>query len=426
MRILLIKPKDISYNHQKGLFSRPISYAPLTLTLLASLVPKEINAEIKILDEVVDDTPIDYTVDIMGISVLTATANRAYEITKKARGKGVYVILGGIHVSLMPDESLQYADSIIIGQAELSWPQFLKDYTEGRPNKIYKEDNPVNLSNLPFPRRDLLLKSKYLPIPTIQASRGCSNNCKFCAISYNLQSRKLQRPIDDVLNEIKSLTTKKLLFLDPNFNIDKNYSAELMKKLIPLKIKWGCLTTVDVAEDSEQMDLMKKSGCVGVLIGFESICQNTLISINKKFNNPDRYKTIIDSFHNYGLAVLGCFVFGFDTDNKDVFAETVDFVNSSGIDLPRFSVLTPFPGTPIFNELEEQKRIIIKNWGYYDFQHVVYKPKLMTEQELQQGLIWSWRETYKIKNTIKRVSKINKFTMLGLLANFSFRKYGYK
>lgn len=424
MKIVIINPRDSSYSPKNGLFSKSISYAPLTLTLLAALVPKELTAEIEIIDEGVDERQIDFKADIIAISVLTATAKRAYSIAKIAKEQGSYVVMGGIHTTLMPDEVSQYADTIICGQSENNWPIFLRDFKKGIPKPIYQEVREVDLKNIPIPMRDLQKNNKYLPVTTVQASRGCPNKCNFCAISFNLKNRKLQRPINEVINEIKKINKKEILFLDPNFFADNKYSNQLMIKLKELKISWGCLSNASIGLDENKLKLMERSGCKGVLVGFESICQNTLARIHKNFNQSAQYVKIINGFHRHKIGVLGCFVFGFDTDDISVFNDTVEFVLKSGIDLPRFSVLTPFPGTPIFNALNKTKRIFDFNWDHYDFQKVVFEPKLMTKDQLQNGLYDVWKKCYQTKIIIKRGLNTPSIKILGLLANLAFKKYG--
>lgn len=424
MKILLVYPKDYAYKNIKTAHKKSINYPGLTMVTLAGLVPKELNAMVNILDEGVDDTPIDFSVDIIAISALTASSKRAYEIANEARKRGVYVVLGGYHPSYNYDEAKNHADTVIIGQADETWPQFLLDYNNGNPKKMYIQEKPPDVSNLPLPRWDLLKHDKYINIRTVQTSRGCPNSCKFCNVSDNMFPGN-NRPINKVIEEINQLKTRKIVFLDPNFFADRDYSINLIEKLIPLNLKWACLSTINIGHEPKILTLLRKSGCMGVLIGLETVCQDNIDSMNKRHNKVAEYKECIDNFHKHGILILACYVLGFDNDNQETFKKTVDFIKESGIDLIRFSALTPFPGTPLYNELDKQGRIINKNWEFYDFQNIIFKPMKLTPNELKKGLEYCWEETYKIKEVLRRAIKAKKYKILTLILNLGFR-YMYR
>ena len=424
MRILLIQPRDISYNRHSGVFDRSGAYPAMTLPLLAALVPPDLQADVRILDEGGDATPIDYNVDLIGLTAYTASANRAYAIADEARARGVYVVMGGYHTSANPDEARAHVDTVIIGQAERSWPQFLQDFQHGTPLPIYTEEGELHLTALPRIRRDLINRKLYFPADIIQASRGCDNGCDFCAISHHLGHRTLQRPIGEVIDEIRTLPSRIIIFLDPNFHVDMAYAKELMTALIPLKRQWTCLTTVDTADDEEALRLMRESGCFGALLGIESICPVTLQRVQKGFNQVGRYRESLQRFHDYRQAVLGCFILGFDEDGPSVFDDTLDFIDQVKIDLPRFAVLTPFPGTPVFAQLAREDRIFNRNWDYYNFEHVVYHPAQMSARHLQEGLLRTWREAYSWPRILRRVAGINQRHLFALTANLMFRRFG--
>ena len=424
MKILLIYPRDYAYKYHNSAHKKAINYPGLTMVTLAGLVPKELKAEVNILDEGVDDTPINFNVDIIAISVLTSSSKRAYEIAVESRKRGVYVVLGGYHVSYNYEEAKKYADTVIVGQADETWPQFLLDYRSGAPKEKYIQKKAPNVENLPWPRWDLLKKNKYINCRTIQISRGCPNNCKFCTVSNNMFPGN-NRPIDKVIEEIKYFESKRIVFLDPNFFANQEYAVKLIKKITPLKIKWACLSTVNIGGNLDILKLLKESGCYGVLIGLETVCQDNIDSMNKRHNNVNYYKEYIENFHTFGISVLACYVLGFDNDNHETFKNTVDFIKESGIDLVRFSALTPFPGTPLYQELDKQGRILNKNWEDYDFQNIVFKPKLLTPQELKKGLEYCWEETYKIKGVLRRALMAKQNKLLTLILNLGF-KYMYR
>jgi len=421
VRILFILPFDKTYRY-KGSFNWAISYAPLTLTTLASLVPKELNADIKICDEGVSKPVTDGFFDIVCITCTASSANRAYELCSFWRGKGSYVILGGSHPTLMTSEAKQFADTVFVGFAEQTFPQFINDFIKGKPQKIYKHICEGEYLSMPVPRRDLLAK-RYMPVPTIVANRGCANSCAFCAIHKMWGSAGLTRPIGEVVDEIKTLKSKHYIFLDPSMSSNPQYAKELFNALIPLKINWMGLSTIDTVNDDELFNLMVKSGCEGILAGFETINEQSLIGVGKKTNKVSGYKSAVAKYHEAGISVLGTFVAGFDNDTKQSLYDTVDLIDEIGVDLPRFSILTPFPGTDMFADYEKQGRIRTLNWDMYDTMHVVFEPKNMTADELQESFTGMWKRTYEYKRIFKRINNVKRNRLANLLPALGFRFY---
>jgi len=421
MKIVLIMPRSELYQKGRG-FRKNLRYAPLTLTSLAAYTPKELNAKITLFDEGIEK--VDYEkieADIVGITCITGTANRAYMIADKLRKKRITVVIGGAHASLMPKEAKKHADSIVIGLANKTWPELLNDYKKNKLKEMYYDPNPL-LTNLPFPRRDLLKKRDYITINTVQAVYGCPYKCDFCVV-HKIRQGYLKRPINEVIDEIKKLKSGLVLFLDSSPIEDRIYIKELYRQLIPLKIKWMGLSTTRIIEDEELLDLAVKSGCAGLLIGFESISQISLTNMNKKHNIIEEYKGIIAKLHSYNIAIMGCFVFGLDEEDKSVFKKTVDFIVKTGIDLPRFTIYTPYPGTDLFDRMKKEKRILTEDWSKYNCQNVVFQPKKMSVKELQEGLEWAWKEVYSTKNIIKRITKSKTRLFYNLILNLGYKKY---
>lgn len=423
MKIALIMPRGSLYRYGSGVFKRPIRYAPLTLTTLASLVPPELNARVEIFDEGVEKLPKSMKADLVGITAITGTSMRAYALADKLREKGVPVVLGGVHPTLMPEEAMGHADSVVTGFAEESWPQLLRDFKNGCMRKLYSQSAQLSMKNLPLPRRDLYNSKGYVTIHTVQATRGCINSCDFCVVPVAWGRKMYLRPVNDVIRELESIEGREVLFVDVSPIEDKKYAKELYKAMIPLKKKWVSPCTIKIADDKELLDLAARSGCSGLLIGFESISQQTLKSMGKAFNYARQYETQVKKLHDKGIAIQACFVFGFDTDDKSVFEMTVDIVNRLKLDLPRFTVYTPFPGTPVFNRLRSQNRIIEYDWSFYDAQHVVFKPALMSPEELQDGIHWVWRQSYKVSSMVERL--LGARCILGYMipANIAYRFY---
>jgi len=423
MKILLIMPRGALYRYQTGIFRRPIRYAPLTLTALASLVPAENEAEVQIIDEGIESLPENLDADLVGITAITGTVMRAYAIADNVRSRGIPVVLGGVHPTLVPEEAMLHADSVVTGFAEESWPQLLRDFRNNKMKELYVQSPNLSLANLPIPRRDLLKRKGYVTIDTVQATRGCINLCDFCIVPVAWGQRMYFRPIKDVIEEIEQIKSKDIFFVDVSPIEDKNYAKELYRAMIPLKKRWVSPATIKIAEDEELLRVAAKSGCRGLLIGFESVSQQTLKKMGKGFNFVDKYKTQVQKLHDYGIAIQACFVFGFDTDDQTVFEKTVEVVNKLNLDLPRFTAYTPFPGTPIFNKLKSENRIIEYNWSFYDAQHVVFKPALMTPEELQEGLFWAWEQSYTFSSIFKRVSGSRCLLPYSIPANIAYRYY---
>ena len=421
MKIIFVMPRTGLYKKGRG-FRKNLTYAPLTLTTLASLVPKELNAEMRIIDEGVEECDYDaLEPDIVCLTGITGHILRSYEIADSFRKRGITVFLGGVHSTLMPEEAKQHADTVVAGHAYRTFPQALMDWQKGSLKGFYKDNNP-SFEGIPRPRRDLLNKSGYITINTTQAVFGCPCNCEFCVISV-MKTGYHHRPISEVIEDIKALKSDLVFFLDPSPIEDKEYSKELYRQMIPLKINWMGLSTSKIIDDDELLSLAEKSGCSGLLIGFESVSEKSLKRMNKSFNSLEKHYRLVKELHKRDIAIMGCFVFGSDEDDKSVFRETVDFCLETGIDLPRFTVYTPFPTTALFNRLKEEGRILTTNWSKYNCQNVVFQPKKMTVDELEDGLEYSWRECYKMKNITGRLLKSRTRLLYSIVANLGYRFY---
>lgn len=373
----------------------------LTLPLMAALTPAK--HEVTVVDENVDPINFEAKVDLAAITALTPTAPRAYEIADEFRRRGVKVVLGGVHPSLMADEAAAHADAVVIGEAEESWPQLLKDLENGGMKPRYRAETKPDLTGLPMPRRDLMKKKAYLNIPKVETSRGCPFRCSFCSTTVFYGSRMRFRPVEDVVNEVREVQHRFVFFTDNNITANKNYAKRLFKALAPLGIYWLSQGSIDMADDDELMELARASGCAGMLVGFESLSEENIASMGKKASNRvEEYEEKIKKFHDYQIGLIGCFVFGFDGDDKSVFKKTVEFIERNNVDCPQLTVLTPFPGTSLRTQLEAQGRILHSRWQKYDVGNVVFQPKKMTPQELQEGYNWACEQVYSLPAIVKR------------------------
>jgi radical SAM superfamily enzyme YgiQ (UPF0313 family) len=427
MRILLLMPQSEMYR-KRGIFSRSLRYAPLTLTTLAALVPAELEAEVRILDEGVEELDLaKVDADLVGITCITPNAPRVYGIAAELRARGITVVLGGVHPTLVPDEAQPHADAIVTGYAEQSWPRLLRDFAAGRLQPRYDEGPDYRFENMPEPRRDLLRKERYITVNTVQAVRGCPYRCSFCVVPVAWPGY-LHRPIPEVIEEIERLEGKTFLFLDLSPIEDVRYIKELYRALAPLNKRWGGLATIRIARDPELLRLAARSGCGGLLIGIESIMPGSINHMNKGFNRPDDYVEAMRLLHDHGIAINGCFVFGMDGDDPSVFERTLEFIDRAAIDLPRFSVATPFPGTPLFRQLDGEDRLITRDWTYYGGQNVVFRPRGMSVERLQEGLHWAWRQAYGARSIVRRVagsaaSRNGLVLKTSILANLGYTRY---
>lgn len=427
MKILLVLPHGPIHRAVSGSYKRSLRYAPLTLATLVALIPPELQAEVRVVDEGAEvwDPRSHLDVDLVGISSMTGTARRGYAIADFFRQNRIPVVIGGIHATLMPHEAKQHADCVITGLAEDTWPQALRDFRAGRLQPFYhmRADFDWGSCRRPVPDRAIFDRKKYVTVNSIEATRGCAHRCSFCAVATAWNNRYFTRPVAELMAEIETLAGPELCFLDPSMTCDREFSLEFFKALKPLKKWWVGCATIDVAHDAKFLATMAESGCRGLLIGFESVSQDSLHEVRKPFNKVGQYKEAVKKLHAHGIGVQACFVFGLDTDDRDVFKRTVDFVYDCEIDLPQFSVLTPFPGTQVFAELESQGRIIERNWSLYDAEHVVFRPKNMSPEYLQRGLIYAWQHAYSLRSIFKRLSGSRCLPAVAIPANLGYNFY---
>jgi radical SAM superfamily enzyme YgiQ (UPF0313 family) len=425
VRIVLISPKGPLYRHRGGIFKRSLRYAPLTLTTLAALVPPELAAEVTLVDEGIADVDPDLDADLVGLTVITGTAVRAYELAARFRRRGIPVVLGGPHVTLVPDDAQPHADAIVVGYAEDTWPELLRDAAAGRLRARYVQQPGLSLANRPFPRRELLPRGRFITNDVFEATRGCVHSCEFCVVPTAWGLSPFQKPVEDVVADIRQKGARKLIFVDLNLIADPEYAARLFTALIPLQVQWYGLATTLLGDAPELLALAARSGCRGLLMGLESISRRNLREARKGFNSPDKYADLIAALHRHGIALQGCFVFGMDHDTPSVFLETARFVVDTRIDLPRFAVVTPFPGTPLFTRLDAESRILTRNWELYDGQHVVFRPAQMSVEELQQGTETAWRHAYSVRSIARRILASPSPWPVRLGTNIAYRFYAH-
>lgn len=427
LRVALISPKGPLYRHRGGIFRKSLRYQPLTLTTLAALVPPELDVELTLIDEGVAEVPDQLDVDLAGLTTITGTAPRAYELSARLQAQGVTTVLGGPHVTLVPEDVQPHADSIVVGYAEDTWPQLLRDFAAGACRPRYDQAADLDLADRPFPRRDLLPRRRFLTDSVFEATRGCVHDCDFCVVPSAWGRRPLQKPVADVVADIRQHLAQgrpgKLIFVDLNLIANRRYAGELFEALVPLEIEWYGLATTLIAQDQRLLELASRSGCRGLLLGFESISTANLRLSRKGFNQPQDYAGVVARLHQHGIAVQGCFTFGMDEDEPGVFEETARFAVEAHIDLPRFAIVTPFPGTTLYRRLEAEGRILTRDWSLYDGQHAVFQPKRMSTSELQEGTRAAWRTAYSWRSIASRLRHSPAPLHVRLGTNLGYRFY---
>lgn len=422
MRILLIMPDANIHRLTVGPLRMSFREAPLTLTTLASLVPPHLNATVRIVDESVGTpVPTNGRFDLVGISCLTGTATRAYALADSFRARGIPVVLGGVHVTLRPDEAARHADAVVTGFAERTWPRLLDDLAAGSLQPRYHDPN-AHPGPLPPPRRDLQKRFGYMSPNTVMATRGCKGACDFCSVppaGYGWHTR----PVGEVIDEIRHIPSRRFVFNDVSLLEDREYARELFTALAPLRKKWGGLCTTRIGRDDELLELMARSGCIYLLLGFESVANSALYGIRKGFNKAESYPVLMDKLHRADITVQGCFIFGFDHDTTRVFRDTVDAVQQLRIDIPRYAVYTPYPGTPLYERLRAEDRLLHEEWQFYDTQHVVFRPARMSPEQLDSGFRWAWRRTFTVRSIAQRTLRHTKYLPITFLGNLAYRLY---
>jgi radical SAM superfamily enzyme YgiQ (UPF0313 family) len=402
---------------------------PIVFAILAAHTPPDV--EISFFDERVERLLFNDKPDLVALSVETHTAKRAYQIAAHYRCQGVAVVMGGYHPSLLPDEVLQFADSIVIGDAEEQWPKLINDFKAGSLKRVYKQHHFPQLNNQQGDF-SIFQNKKYGKIKPVQAGRGCKYACDFCSINAFYGNTIRQRPLDDVVAEIEALDTSYFFLVDDNLFANRPQIVALLNALIPLKIRWGCQTSIDIACDAELMDLLTRSGCFLATIGFESLNAANLKQMKKGSNlKYHDYDLAIRQFHDRGIMIYGTFIFGYDGDTVDSFESVVDFALRSKFCLANFNPLTPTPGSPLYRRLEKEGRLIYKKWWInpsYRYGQAIFRPSGMSPQELTDGCLRARKRFHTFSSIFSRAlntkansHSINSFCIY-LLANYINRK----
>jgi radical SAM superfamily enzyme YgiQ (UPF0313 family) len=388
-----------------------IRVPPISLGYLAALTPPGWN--IKTIDENVEPMTFD-DADLVGITAMTSNAPRAYEISHQYRQKGIKTVIGGVHASMLPDEAIRFVDSVVLGEAESVWQNLLHDFERNELKKFYRGER-ISLENLIRVRRDLYNSKRYKVKVAVETARGCPMDCEFCSVTTLYGRIYRHRPLKEVLDELETIDSKNVLFMDDNIlgygDKAEQRAIQLFRGMIErgLNKRWACQVGIDFVNNSEVLKCAKRAGCLAVFIGLESLNEEVLKDMHKVRNlrvGVRNYREVIKKIHEHGIGISGAFVFGNDRDKKDVFQRTTEFIMDSKIDGAQLSILTPLPGTRLYARLKQEGRLLYTNypndWKHYGFTQAVFKPKHMTPGELEDGVTQIYKHTTSRVTSIRR------------------------
>lgn len=423
MKILLILPAADQYRITTKADRVPkrkmLRFSILPLITVATLTPS--THSVHICDENVEPIDFETDADVIGISFMTALAPRAVEIAVQFRKKGKIVIAGGCHPTLCPEEIIRYFDAVVVGDAEILWPKVLQDIRNGSHKLIYRHSKTCSLAHTPAPRRDLFQKNArhYSTTNAVQIGRGCVHKCTYCSITAAHCATYRSRPIRDVIDELKHLP-RDVIFVDDNIISNIDYAKTLFKEMIPLKKRWVSQCSLEIADDEDLLQLARAARCQGLFIGIETSNKKNLISANKDFNAEKDLQKRIDAIRKAKIGIIASIIVGMDNDDVFVFEDTLKFLKRSNIDAIQVNIMTPLPGTPLYDEFLAARRIIDYDYSHYDFRHVVIKPAKMKSRQLQAGADWLYRKFYRLDKILFRT--LNSLWQLGpIKALLSFR-----
>ena len=382
---------------------------PLPAATIAGLTPRG-TATIRFYDDRMEDIPFDEPADLVANSLETYTAKPAYQIASEYRRRGVPVVMGGFHATLCPDEVGEYADSVVVGEAETVWADVIDDARAGTLQRVYRRTGGrPSLAGL-RPDRSIFRGKRYLPIGLVEAGRGCHFKCEFCAVTSVFGASQTRRPADEIIDELKRVRDefhrKLFFFVDDNITSNLEQAKAFLRELIPLKLRWVSQSSINAAHDEEFLALLKQSGCMGVLIGFESVAPQNLASMNKRFNTMrGGFESALANLRRHGIRVYGTFIFGYDHDTPAIFDQTVAFAKRHGLYIAAFNHLTPFPGTPLYDRLQRDGRLLFDRWWLDDGYHyntLPFRPASMDAAEVQRLCVDARRRFYTWRSIARR------------------------
>ncbi|MGZ9226868.1 MAG: B12-binding domain-containing radical SAM protein [Anaerolineales bacterium] len=401
--------------------ARVLSFQQITMPYLAACVP--LGWEVVHVDEEAEEIDWNLDADVVGLTFHTPSAFHAYEVATRFRARGICVVMGGPHVTLLPEEASHYADVIFIGEAEGLWEEFLKGFEAGSYLDVYRQTSAPSLENIPMARKDLFHRHDHTN-GVLFATRGCPSQCDFCTIAVMYPHKLRKRPIAEVVAEYASFKGKVIIFWDDNIAGDMAYAKNLFRAIAPYRKWWSSQASLQAGRDDEFLEAAAQSGCKQLFLGLESISQQSMVEVNKKFNRVEEYLRIIERIHAHGIAVQVGIVFGFDHDPPEIFKTTLDFLEEAGVQNATFNILTPFPDTPLFRRMEAEGRLLTRDWRKYNSRDdVVYQPRQMSTTELLAGFRYANGRFYSLPSIITRLLRSSVQLWWTLPLNLA---YGYQ
>jgi radical SAM superfamily enzyme YgiQ (UPF0313 family) len=403
MRLTLVHP---CIGRRRGQpYIRTWQMEPLAPATLAGMTPRGDGTVVKFYDDRTENIPFDEPTDLVAMSVETYTAKRSYQIASEYRRRGVPVVMGGFHPTLVPDETSEHAESIVVGEAEGLWPEVLSDFRGRRLRRVYKQAKRPALTGL-RPDRSIFEGKRYLPVGLVEAGRGCHLQCEFCAIQAYFKNTQTRRPADEIIEEIRRIKKPLIFFVDDNITSNMDQAKEFFRKLIPLKIRWVSQASINAAHDEEFLRLIKASGCQGLLIGFETLNPENLKRMRKSFNMmKGGYEKALENLRRHEIRLYVTFILGYDEDNGDTLRETLEFAQRHKFYIVAFNHLTPFPGTPLYKRLENEGRLLYDRWWLdpgYRYGMVPFAPRGITAQEVKDRCIEARQGFYGFRSIFQR------------------------
>jgi radical SAM superfamily enzyme YgiQ (UPF0313 family) len=378
---------------------------PLAPATLAGLTPRDGETEVRFYDDRTEAIPFDEPTDLVALSVETYTAKRSYQIASEFRRRGVPVVMGGFHPTLVPEEASDYAESIVVGEAESLWPSVLDDFRNGQLRRVYRNSKRPPLSGL-RPDRSIFAGKRYLPVGLVEAGRGCHFRCEFCAVQSYFGNTQTRRPVDEIIEEIRRIKKPLIFFVDDNITSNMEQAKEFFRALIPLKIRWVSQASINAAHDEEFLQLIKASGCQGLLIGFETLNPDNLRKMRKSFNTmKGGYEKALENLRRHSIRLYATFILGYDEDHGDTLRDTLAFAERHRFYIVAFNHLTPFPGTPLYDRLKKEGRLLYERWWMdpeYRYGMVPFTPQGMTAQQVKDRCIEARQAFYAYSSIFRR------------------------
>ncbi len=400
-KILLIAPSHSVTDHKDEKKGKDLRMPMISLLYIAALSPQD-RYQVDIVEEEVENINFDVECDLVGITSMTASAYRAYDIAGEFRKRGKKVVMGGIHPTVLPHEAKKHCDVVVVGEAETVWAKLLADFEDKKLKSFYKGGLAENIDAYPLPRRDLIKKPVILNIQPIVSSRGCPYCCDFCSV-WKFFGRKVRHvSVERVIEDIKNAGSRNFMFLDDNIIGDRAYAKVLLKALIPLKIRWVGQASISFVKDDELLDLLIKSGCKALFIGLESVSVEKMQYLKKGMKDLQSTIDAVNKIRERGIAVHASMIFGLDNDDLSIFDKTLEFMFKTKISSASFNILTPYPGTDVYERFKKQNRLITENWRFYDHCTATYIPKNMTVDQLVKGYMYVREEFFKFSSIFKR------------------------